>query len=262
MNKKILLMALLGAASMPVMAEGQWKYSTGVDYSSGDYGGDPVDTNTTYVPFSASYSTGNWQFKGSLAWLEMEGCGSVVGGSESSVSLGGCQLDDQGQPIETSESGMGDTWLSATYSVEAFPAESGFLDLGVKVKLPTADEDKGLGSGEVDYTLQADYFKPMGKATPFLTLAYKMKGEPSGVELDDVLFVSVGSDYRLSPETNVGLSLDMQEAASATGNDQMELFGYFNRKLDKQWSLMFYGYAGLDDGSPDYGAGIQVSYKP
>ena len=57
MNKKILLMALLGAASMPVMAEGQWKYSTGVDYSSGDYGGDPVDTNTTYVPFSASYST-------------------------------------------------------------------------------------------------------------------------------------------------------------------------------------------------------------
>lgn len=261
MNKpgmRLILASLLVVFTTPaVMADGQWKYTTGVDYSTGDYGDDPVDTDITYLPFTASYTRENWTFKGTAAWLEIEGAGTVVGAGDGGVVIG-----NSGNVSSTTESGLGDIWLSAMYSLSNIPPELLYLDVGAKLKIPTADEDKGLGTGEIDYSLQADLFKPLGKATPFATVAYKIKGDPDGVDLDNVLYLSLGSDFKLSDETNVGASMDYQEASTSSSDDALELFGYVKHKLDQQWSITLYGYQGLDDGSPDYGLGIQLAYKP
>ena len=56
--------------------------------------------------------------------------------------------------------------------------------------------------------------------------------------------------------------LDYQESSTSTGDDSLEVMSYFNRKLSRKWSLMFYAYKGLDDGSPDYGLGLQISHRP
>lgn len=245
------------AMSTSVCAEqGQWKYTTGFDYSSGDYGGDPVDTEITYLPFIAAYSAGQWEFKATVPWLQIKGGGTVVGGGDGGVVIG------QGANTTTTESGLGDIWLGATYSVKNTIGDDVFLDLGAKVKLPTADEDKGLGTGETDYTLQADLFKAMGKITPFATLAYKIKNDPPGLTLDNVIYLSGGADYKLSELRHIGASLDYQEAASSNSDDALELFGYVSQKINNSWSTTLYGYLGLMDGSPDYGIGLQLSYKP
>ena len=157
---------------------------------------------------------------------------------------------------------MGDIWLTAKYAVEAVPAELFYLDVGAKLKLPTADEDKRLGTGEVDYTLQAEIFKPIDAFTPFATLAYKIKGDPDEVNLKNVFYLSVGSDYRLSETRHIGASLDFQEASTSGSDDATELFVYVSQRMSSQWSVTLYGYKGLQDGSPDYGAGLQLSYKP
>jgi hypothetical protein len=249
--------------------DGQWEFSTGSDISSGDYGGDPVDTEITFVPFTASYKSGLWNLQATVPWVQIDGAGTVVGAGDGGVVIGNPRQNPGGGPggsddelMATTESGLGDIWLSATYAVEAVPSDLFYLDLGAKVKLPTADEAKNLGTGETDYTLQADLFKPVGNATPFLTLAYKIKGESSDFELDDVMFVSVGSDFTVSPNTHVGLSLDFQESATSTSDDSLELFGYVSQSLSSNWSFMLYGYSGLEDGSPDYGVGFQLSYSP
>ncbi|MBL4820731.1 MAG: transporter [Gammaproteobacteria bacterium] len=246
---------------------GQWRFSTGSDFSSGDYGGDPVDTEITYVPFTTSYQTDLWTFQATIPWVKIDGAGTVLGAGD-----GGIVIRDRRRnpgrpepvpdPVASSDSGIGDIWLSATHAVQAIPSDLFYLDLGVKVKLPTADDDNNLGTGKTDYTFQADIFKPLGNATPFLTLAYKMKGEPSDIALDDVLYVSVGSDFGVSPNTHVGLSVDYQEASFSGSDDSLELFGYVNQSLSSNWSFMLYGYSGLEDGSPDYGVGFQLSYKP
>jgi len=249
----------------PVSAqESGWRFSTGTDFSSGDYGGDTADTEITFVPFVASFRTGLWTWQATVPWVQIEGTGTVVGAGDGGVVVRNPRSNrpPPEETVVTSESGLGDIWLSGTVGVDAIPGDLFYLDVGAKVKLPTADEDKGLGTGEMDYTLQADFFKPLGNMTPFLTLAYKMRGEPSGIELDDSLYVSVGSDYRVGEHSNLGLSLDFQEAANSQSEDVLELFGYLRREISSNWTLMLYGYSGLEDGSPDYGLGFQVTYNP
>lgn len=257
--KQLSLTLLLTACFSPAMAEeGQWAFSTGIDYSSGDYGGDPVDTDITFVPFTTSYKTGQWKFKATIPWVRIIGPGTVVGAGDGGVVIG----NGNAQLTRTNESGLGDIWLSATYESRLVPPELFYLDLTGKVKLPTADEDKGLGTGETDYTAQADVFKPLGQFTPFATVAYKIKGDPSGINLDNVFYLSGGTDFRVSDTTNIGASLDFQEASTSRSDDALDLFAYLNQKINGNWSYTFYGYKGLEDGSPDYGLGLQTTYKP
>lgn len=237
--------------SLASAEEGEWKFTSGADYSSGDYN-DASETTMLYVPLSASYKRGNWTGKISTGWLSIDGPGNVVDGG---VVLPGGGTD-------RSESGVADTWLALTYSLEALPSELGYLDLTGKVKMPTADEDKGLGTGEVDYALQADYFYVMGKLTPMFTAGYKFKGDPDDVNLNNVLFLSAGADLRCSDNTHIGASLDFQQASVSGVDDPLEVFAYLNHKISEAWSLSPYVYYGLSDSSPDLGGGLQLIFKP
>ncbi len=234
--------------------EGQWKYSSGVDYSTGDYN-DSADTRILYIPFSASYKEGNLSGKITVAWLSIDGPGNVIGGGGGGVVL-------PGGGNTSTESGVGDTWVSLTYEIESFPAEWGYLDVTGKIKVPTADEDKGLGTGKMDHTLQLDYAYAVDQLTPMATLAYKIKDDPSGIDLNNVLYLSVGADWRHSHNTHFGASLDFQQASTSGVDDPLDLFTYMSYIVNKQWRLTPYLYFGLSDSSPDIGGGLQFSYKP
>ena len=236
--------------------EGQLKLSTGVDYSSGDYG-DSIDTDIIYVPFSASYKSGLWTGKITAAWLSIDGPGNVIGGGD-----GGIILPGNNNTVARTESGLGDVWTSLSYELQSFPIELGYLDITGKIKIPTADEKKGLGTGETDYTAQLDYAYSAGDYTPLVTIAYKIKGDPSGGDLDNVFYLSAGVDWRQSDTTHYGFSIDFQEASTNNVDDSLELFTYMNYKLSSLWSLTPYLYSGLSESSPDFGGGLQFTYKP
>lgn len=256
------LSRLLMCVSIPMLSypcfadEGSLRLSTGVDYSSGDYG-NPSDTDITYLPLTTSYKKGEWTAKVTAAVLSIEGPGNVIGAGE-----GGVILPGNNNSAVSKESGVGDVWLSLGYELDLLPAEFGFLDVIGKIKLPVADEDKGLGTGETDYTLQLDYAYSAGAMTPLVTLAYKVKGDPSGVNLDNVLYLSAGADWRFSDQLNMGASIDFQEASTSSSDDSLELFTYLSFRLSKIWSVTPYLYLGLSDGSPDQGIGFQLTYRP
>ena len=252
----ITLYLLSISSTLMANGEGQWKYTLGADYQTGDYGGTD-DTDIFSIPISAKYSKGPWSGKVSASLIRIDGPDDVVGGGDS-VSV----IRDTQTVTDRSETGIGDIWTSVTYAVENIPPEQFYLDLTAKLKIPTADEDDGLGTGEVDYTLQADFFKSMDRYTPMATIARKFKGDPSGISLDDVWYLSAGSDYRWDDKNNIGLTLDHQEASSSGGDDALEFFGYWTLKVNRQRSITFYATLGLDDGSPDQGAGVQFTYKP
>ncbi|SDZ79843.1 hypothetical protein [Microbulbifer marinus] len=271
MNKKVLCSVMLtvaGVVASPMSSASEWKYTLGTDISSGDYG-DSADTDIVSSPFTVSYSpSASWTFKASLPWTQIEGPGGVVPGGDGGVIVGrgnggGNGLGGNGgtETATFQESGIGDLWLSGTYSLQPV-ADRWFFDLTGKYKIPTADEDKGLGTGEPDYTLQAEVFTVAGDFTPFATVARKFKGDLPETEIKDVWYTSVGSGYRLNEQSSVGASLDYQQATTDTSDPSTELFGYFNHKLNAQWSGMVYAYLGLADGSPDQGFGFQVSYRP
>ncbi len=225
---------------------------SGVDYSSGDYG-QPLDTDILYVPVSAKATSGEWSFRISSGYINIEGPGGVIGGGDGGVIV----TPGRGTMQITEASGIADTYFTVKYSPE-FENLGVMLDLSTKVKAPTADENKGLGTGKVDVTVQAEMSKFIGPVVPFASLGYRFVGEPDTFMLNDIWIASAGAAYYISNKASIGVSYDYREAASALAEDSKEIFAYLDLKATKKWGVVLYGVAGLSDGSPDFGAGLQL----
>lgn len=231
---------------------GSLSFSTGFDYSNGDYG-KASDTEIWYVPFTGSYRNGPWRVKVTVPYISIEGPGGVVGGTDGGVVIGG-----KGGVV-TRESGLGDVVASVSYLISP-GSNLPFVELTGKVKFPTADEDDFLGTGEFDYTIQADVFQKFGNLTPFAMIGYRFRGDSSTFDLEDGFIASGGFDYKMQEQWNAGLLFDYREAATKTSDDREQLIPYINWKPVDDWSLNLYGVIGLSDGSPDAGVGLQIKY--
>ena len=132
------------------------------------------------------------------------------------------------------------------------------LEITGKVKIPTASESKSLGTGEFDYTAQLDLSQNFGQVTPFGTLGYRILGDPSGVDLDNIFFATVGAGYAFNNRVSAGLALDYSQATTSGADDAVEVSPYVSWALTDRWGLLFYGLVGLSDGSPDSGGGVQL----
>lgn len=225
--------------------------TTGVDFSSGDYGTDSK-TDILVVPFSVRYKTGNLRLSATLPWLRIEGSSAIVGDGSGGVVV------DPNAP-RTTRDGLGDVSLGAAYMI---PEETlGFgLDLSARVKLPTASESKGLGTGKADVSLGAEVSKTFGAVTPFASVGYRMPGDPTGVNLSNAWNASAGASITMG-KTILIASYDYRESTSALSDDSHELFGAVSVPLNEQLNFTLYGTGGLSDGAPDYGVGGMVTFK-
>jgi len=220
-----------------------------LDYSSGDYG-TGTETRIISLAATARYDTGPWAFRAYVPWLKVTGNQSVIPG------LGRVR---GGGPDRESESGLGDIVVGATYAALSDKPNGFGLDLTAKVKLPTADEKKGLGTGEADYIFLADLYKTFDRVTAFGGVGYHVLGDPPGVELDNVWSANLGASYKLDERDSVGLSLYGRDRVAPGTDRQRELMGFFVRKLDQLWKMQLYALVGLSDGSPDYGFGLSIA---
>jgi len=250
----VTVLVILTIPAVQAEDDPQLNFSVGYDYSTGSYG-NRSDTDIHYIPFSLSYKAFPWNLKLTVPYIRITGPGGVVGGVDGGVVIG------TGSNKRMTEQGIGDAVISTSYALDALWNSGPFVDLTGKIKLATADEDKGLGTGENDYSLQIDVANTYEQITPFATLGYKIMGDPSGIELDDIWFASVGFDYKISSSLNSGVSLDFREAAFSGSEDPKEGVGYLNWKLSNNLSVMSYAVVGFSDGSPDAGLGLQLSYR-
>ncbi|HKQ23792.1 MAG TPA: transporter [Burkholderiales bacterium] len=247
------LLAVLMVGTTATLAEGL-TVGTGVDYSSGDYG-EPEKTEVWYVPVTGKYETGLWTFRLAVPFIRITGPGNVIGAGEGQVTIPGA-----GTAVRT-ESGLGDIVGGAFYNLIDERDSTFGLDVGAKVKLGTGDNDKGLGTGENDYSVQVDVFKPIGVIDAFGSLGYRLYGDPPGLDLHNVFYGSVGGSYRVSSETSVGLAYDFRPSITSTGSRISEVTAFMSQRLSRELKLQAYGLAGFSDGSPDFGIGVMFNYS-
>jgi hypothetical protein len=183
------------------------------------------------------------------------GSGSGSGGSGSGGSFG----SDAATTRTTS--GLGDIVASASYSLLQESTSAVGLDLGARVKFGTADEAERLGTGENDFSVQADLYKPIGQATAFATLGYRRYGDPPGIELRDVPYLALGASYRLDGDTAVGVAYDYRPHIVAGGSAISEVSLFWSRRFSREWRVQLYAIIGLSDGSPDAGIGSFMEYR-
>jgi hypothetical protein len=134
------------------------------------------------------------------------------------------------------------------------------VDLSGLLKIPTASRSAGLGTGEVDFGIEAELLWVVGKLMPFVSAGYRYLGSPPDTHLDDVAVASVGAQYQIVRPLTGGLLLDYRGAPTASIDKRLEIVPYATWLFFPPWSLDAYASAGLAQGSPDVGVGAQVAY--
>lgn len=228
---------------------GKLSLSTGINYSTGKYGQDSA-TDIVSVPVTGKLEIDAWTMKLSIPYVAVTGPGNVVQG-----------VGAIARPVQhrTTESGLGDVVAAVTRTV--YEDKTTALDVTGKVKFGTADADRGLGTGENDYSLALEPSTRWGNVTVFGTLGYKVVGDPQGSELDNVVFAALGGAVKLTEATSAGLSLDVQSRSSAASQDSPREIGAFvNHRLAEDWKAQAYLSRGLSEASPDWGGGATAIF--
>lgn len=220
---------------------------TGLDYSRGDYGF-AQDTEVLSIPLNLRHESGPWTLTASVSYLTLKGPATVVAG-------GGAP-----RPTASSESGLGDIYAGATY---AFGSIGGEVNMAatVRVKLPTADEDRGLGTGAADYYGELVFYRTFNTVTPFLTVGYRVLGDTDTYDLKDGAYGALGAHVRVSPATVITPLVNWRRQIVAGGDDSCDAMLMVTHDVSAHWQIVGYVLKGFGDASPDVGASLAVNRK-
>lgn len=278
LNKTIIALAVSAAAlsvSPAALAEeGKITAGTGFNYSSGDYG-TTTTTKIRSVPFDLGYETGAWTFKVSVPYVDISGPSNVIPGvgrvkntnlrlrgDVVGVGLGGPGTSgSQASQTSGTARGLGDVVASASYNLYNDAAAQFGVDLTGKIKFGTADQDKGLGTGENDYGAEVDVYKKFDRVTAFGGVGYTKMGSSPNIQLKNVFNATAGASLKLDEVSSVGLAFDYRERASDTGFPRREATAFYGYRYAKAWKTQLYVLKGFSDGSPDWGAGASLAYS-
>ncbi len=247
----LVLPVALALGSQTAFADSTFSVSAGLDYSTGNYGSSS-DTRIWYYPFMAKYESDALTLKLSVPYLKITGPSNVVAAAGQPIQVGT-------NATRRSESGAGDVLAAASYNVFDHRSAGLLIDLTAKIKFATADEAKGLGTGENDYALQADITKSLGQYSVFGTLGRRKYGDPPGVDFRNPWYATLGAAYKISAAMTSGLSYDYRERVLTSASAVSEVTGFVSYKLTPTSKLQGYLVKGFSDASPDWGAGVVVS---
>lgn len=234
------------AFAAPAHADDYVQFSVGADYSSGDYGTTP-DTDILAIPVGFKLKQGDFFVRASLPWLRVDG--PAVPGDGGALPGGG---------PTAARSGFGDLSMAAGFSLPV--TDSLYFDVTGKVKLPTASETKGLGTGTTDFTAEGELVKLFGPTSVSLRGGRRFNGSNATFPLEDV-WQAGGSIYHTAGNVTVGLDYDWREGALPTAPDRSELTGSLGYKLNDSVRVQGYAFTGLSEGSPNLGGGLQLVYR-
>lgn len=231
-----------------------WKFSASATFESGKYG-TGTTTDSLYVPFTLKryFDTGDISVTIPYVMLRSNGLVTMVNGMPLKVNkkAGGI----------TTTGGLGD--IIAQGRVYALKDEP--LDISIigKVKVPTADKDKGLGTGEFDETVGIELGKALSPTwSIFADGYYTFIGSPAGQDFKNISSFDLGVSNRLT-QSLTGSFFYYENTPLTSGNpDVKEVMASLEYKVTKETRLFGGVSAGLSTSSPDYGitGGISVKF--
>lgn len=216
--------------------------TAGIGYSDGEYGDQP-DARILAVPLSLKYQRGSWTTRVTVPLVQIRERRTLRDGSR----------------LESTGRGIGDIVASASYAFSPWSDSAPTIALTGKLKLPTGNE--GLGSERFEYTTKLELSRTyLDRFTPYLELGYLVRERASG-EDGNLLLGSLGFAYGVTPSLTLGLAHDVRERSRGGLGAVRELVPSASIALSRQMRLGLFGVVGLSDGSPDFGAGMTLSYR-
>jgi hypothetical protein len=155
-------------------------------------------------------------------------------------------------------SGLGDISVALGYGLDLGTLAQ--LDLGARIKVPTASRAKGLGTGKTDVTLSGTLSRRVGPVTLWGGARRRFVGKALGLRLRDTWGASGGVSLRASSAISLGVDYDWQQ--SVTGRRPFsELTGWAGVSLNQRLRLNAYAGAGLNQRSANFLGGLSLTWK-
>lgn len=259
----IMKLLMLMLVSCCAAAESVNSFGIGYEHTSGSYSLEK-DTEITTIPFFAQYADNVWRVRISIPYISVTGDGSVIPGSHGGIpgativnaTMGPGSGTSAAQ--NTTQSGIGDIVMSASYM--RFPKRGSFwfYELTAEIKWGTASVSKNLGTGQDDSSLSLYSMYDKYDLKPYFLLGRLVTGDSDLVNYNDVFFVRLGSIYQLDQQTSFDVSYDYEQAAiSGVDNRRMARL-YVTRLIDHKWSAGIYLLKGFTNSVADNGFGFTV----
>jgi hypothetical protein len=242
----------------PALAESpKWKITQSITFESGKFGTE-TRSNSLYVPLTLKryLKKGEISLTVPYVFVETNGLVTIVGG------VPGQTRPQFGPAITIADAGIGDLILRGGYYI--LEEDPGLFDLTLigRVKFPTADEKKGLGTGEFDETLGLESSKRIKKRWVFFVdFYYTFIGDPPGTTLDDRIAYDVGISYQPFYELTLSFFYDESTSLLERHSPPRDIMQYAEYKATKKIRLFVYGLLGLSDGSSAWGGGGGASLR-
>jgi hypothetical protein len=231
----------------PTPALTPWDLDVGLNYVTGDYGLSQ-DTDVWVQTTTINYEQDVWHLSATVPLISITGPASVVG----NVS----------RADTSTERGLGDITLAAAYKITNSGTGRSDFDFTTRVKLPTANEDKGLGTGKTDFNFELNYHHTIGRVTPFATLGYRFLGHSAAYPLKDGFYTTLGVATPIAQDgTTAGLALTWRERIVDGADNAEEAMVFLSHPLNTRWKLQGYALTGFTDASPNLGLGGLIGYK-
>lgn len=236
-------------------AETSWSVATGLDYSSGDYGS-ATDTEVVSAPLTLRVRHDDWTFRVSTSYLQITGPADVA-----DVDDGGGGATGVTTRTGT-ERGLGDTNLAISRTFRHLGGSDFYFETTGRVRLPTGDDDKGLGVGVTDYGLSGEVGVNQRGGGASLELTRRFLGDRSGIDRQDGWQVNAGTWMRAGDNTTIGAFGSWREASVDGNDDPAQVGAYISQRVSSNVRVAFNAAAGLSDASADYTAGLRLTWRP
>lgn len=280
----VVVLALIGEGStgeaVAAEAEGpprpspQWRVSATVNYSSGSYGADSK-TNIVYAPMTIRRIFRDGDVSLTIPFVSISGTGavrlvggvptrtgSVSGGTAGTAGGGAGRGKSPGAtPLSssTTDSGLGDLILRGRYYLMEEGDFAPLVALTGRIKFPTADADRGLGTGEFDEGVGVELTKRLAaRWLAYIDGGYNFIGDAPGTDFHNQWWYDAGIGYDVTDNLHMSVFYEEYRALVNTVNNARDLLALASYSVTDRVRVTGSALAGLSNGAPNYGFGVGI----
>jgi hypothetical protein len=209
-----------------------------------------------YLDLNGGYKTGDFgtPTKSNLYYFS-PALGFITPRYDVSVTIPYLSLTNETAGQTVTENGIGDVILRGGMVVVPETENGISFSASIALKLATADENKGLGTGETDYGGFLGLRKRIGQNRFILSAGYIKTGDPQTFDFNDVTVFDIGY-ARIFGLTELSAWYEGRRSVVPGAKNPQEVNVGFFHILNQDYSIRGSSFAGLNDGGPDFGLNL------
>jgi hypothetical protein len=253
--------------------ERNWQVGFSPSYLKGDYGTGST-TTITYLPVSVRrlFDDGDLTFIMPYVCVTSNGSVTLLGGVPNRVSQSGNsgsggsggkgKKPGNVEPVSSTDCGIGDLILRGRYYLVDEREWVPSIAVTGRIKMPTADANRGLGTGEFDEGAGLEVNKKLfGQWWGFMDFGYTLIGDPADVNLRNQWYYDLGVGHDLTKNLLLSMYYEEYRALIAGLSNPRDLLFALNYKASDLLRFNASTLVGLSDGAPDYGLTGGISWR-